>query len=94
MIIEDALNGKDFDRNDLRIQLFLFLASMPSTGPVTLDQICARFPDQPKNKIRGAFSIMYRLELVMFDFQSMSYRIRESRNSVRLREILYSKQQL
>ncbi len=101
--IENALDGEPFDHDDIRIKLFNILASDPKKA-FTLDEICERLlitrggggkeECYTKDRIRRTFSILYRLELAMFDFETMSYKLRESRNSDALRNIMYQKQQL
>lgn len=93
--VESALDGEPFDHDDIRIKLFNILSSVPEKA-FTLDEVCERLGEKKytKDRIRRAFSILYRLELAMFHFETMSYKLRESRNSDVLRNILYQKQRI
>lgn len=94
--IESALDGEPFDHDDIRIKLFNILSSDPKKA-FTLDEICERLGEDggyTKDRIRRTFSILYRLELAMFKFETMSYKLRESRNTDVLRNSLQLKQQL
>jgi hypothetical protein len=97
--IESALDGEPFDHDDIRIKLFNILSSDPNKA-FTLDEICERLLGEEeekgytKDRIRRTFSILYRLELAMFEFETMSYKLRESRNTDVLRNTLHLKQQI
>ena len=75
---------------DPQIQIFILLSNNPSQS-FTLEQITEGIKPNlkglvniSKGKIRQSFSILYRLELVTFDFITRTYKYNPSTNSERL----------